>query len=514
MSGWVMPDNDLRVESLSLYLRYKSDSSPVIIPISYSSKRENIALLYPARTGAEFYVFSLLSGSLQIRDILSAELHWGLSNGQTITADLSSMIFRNKFHWWLTTFHNYKKLLYKAVKLLRNAEVSVFISKIKKYMSKPARKYPVASIQRVQSAVKGKAIALIVDHDLGGGANLYRKEYVANKLAVGQAVIVVGFDIIKLQYFLDVFREKKRLRYGIDSIEDVLSFIHSADVTSMLYNCAVSFPEPILCFEFLINLKKQQNCEFIVALHDYFLICPSPFLINSEGSYCGIPDPKVCASCLAHHNDDFVRMLAVNNITDWREQCAYLLKAADQVALFSEASKRLLKKAHPKLSDENWKVIPHVLHTIMHKVSLKAANHLHIGVVGSIGKHKGADVVNELAHEILRVGSEAKITVIGMLDAIAPVNIVTVTGNYKPADLPDLIANSGIDIFLFPSICAETFSYVCHELVAMDVPIACFDLGAPADLVRDYAKGQILKSTAPDDILKNLAEFKNRIYKL
>jgi glycosyltransferase involved in cell wall biosynthesis len=39
----------------------------------------------------------------------------------------------------------------------------------------------------------------------------------------------------------------------------------------------------------------------------------------------------------------------------------------------------------------------------------------------------------------------------------------------------------------------ETFSYVTEEAMDMGLPIACFDLGAPAERVRGYAKGVVIE---------------------
>lgn len=65
---------------------------------------------------------------------------------------------------------------------------------------------------------------------------------------------------------------------------------------------------------------------------------------------------------------------------------------------------------------------------------------------------------------------------------------------------------------LFPSIWPETFSYVAQELVELDLPVACFDLGAPAERLRNYSKGMILKETTASAILDDLISFHRRIY--
>jgi glycosyltransferase involved in cell wall biosynthesis len=188
--------------------------------------------------------------------------------------------------------------------------------------------------------------------------------------------------------------------------------------------------------------------------------------------------------------------------------------AADEVRLLSNSSKQILKRAYPSLSEATWRVVPPVLHTQMPKVQVAAGQYLHIGIVGKVTrKLKGTQIISNLASEIAQRNSNAKITVIGTLETKIPNNIVKVTGAYDPEHLSEIIKNSGANIFLFPSIWAETFSFVSHELVAMGVPFACFDFGAQAELARTYEKGLILDSMNAGDILNKLEIFWRDIYR-
>jgi glycosyltransferase involved in cell wall biosynthesis len=100
------------------------------------------------------------------------------------------------------------------------------------------------------------------------------------------------------------------------------------------------------------------------------------------------------------------------------------------------------------------------------------------------------------------------------MDSRVPDEIVTVTGHYEPEQLAEIIKNSEVNIFLFPSIVPETFSYVAHELVAMGVPLACFNMGAPAELVRTYKNGLALGSMEAGAILTELEKFRRKIYQI
>jgi hypothetical protein len=64
-----------------------------------------------------------------------------------------------------------------------------------------------------------------------------------------------------------------------------------------------------------------------------------------------------------------------------------------------------------------------------------------------------------------------------------------------------------IDLILAPSICPETFSYTVEEAMKMQLPIAVFDHGAPAERVRRYDRGIILQQQDPDYIVKTVGKY-------
>ncbi len=86
-------------------------------------------------------------------------------------------------------------------------------------------------------------------------------------------------------------------------------------------------------------------------------------------------------------------------------------------------------------------------------------------------------------------------------------NNIKVLGKYKREDLPEIIENNHIDIVFISSICAETFSYTTHEAKAMDLKVACFDIGAQAECVRSYSKGLIIKEIDAQVALNAIINF-------
>jgi len=73
--------------------------------------------------------------------------------------------------------------------------------------------------------------------------------------------------------------------------------------------------------------------------------------------------------------------------------------------------------------------------------------------------------------------------------------------------IPKLVVENDIDLFFISSIWPETFSYTTQEVINMELPIACFNLGAQADRIGAYSKGLVLKNFDIKDALNELVDF-------
>ena len=185
-----------------------------------------------------------------------------------------------------------------------------------------------------------------------------------------------------------------------------------------------------------------------------------------------------------------------------------MIDSAERVLCFSEASRTLLRRAYPSLKDTVVEVQPHTLARVPVRATPDPARTtLRIGVVGHISRPKGAAMVSEIADEIARRGLAVEIVVIGSLETEAPGDVVTVIGPYSPPELPGLIERSGANLFLFPSIVPETFSFVTQELIQLGVPLLCFDLGAQAEKVRAYSRGRVVPVMGAPAMLDDLLDF-------
>ncbi|HNW25912.1 MAG TPA: glycosyltransferase [Candidatus Gastranaerophilaceae bacterium] len=58
-----------------------------------------------------------------------------------------------------------------------------------------------------------------------------------------------------------------------------------------------------------------------------------------------------------------------------------------------------------------------------------------------------------------------------------------------------------------PSIWPETFSYTTAEAMMLKYPVACFDIGAPAQRVKNYDKGVVISKIDAQTALDEIVNF-------
>jgi glycosyltransferase involved in cell wall biosynthesis len=240
-------------------------------------------------------------------------------------------------------------------------------------------------------------------------------------------------------------------------------------------------------------------------------------LINAQGRYCDIPDISECVKCLACNKRSYVPIYADQGIQAWRSSWALLLNACDEIRLFSEDSARLFLKVYGGLDLKTKMVIvPHQVSIAKDRLKEQVPPApLRIGVVGNINFEKGSAVVKRLAEYIDQRDLPIRLVLFGSMDVSVDCKCFHDAGPYAVDGLAQLLRSNHINVCLLPSVCPETFSYACQELMELGVPVACFDLGAPPERVRHYAYGRVLASApqaSAEMILQELISFHHSVY--
>ena len=246
----------------------------------------------------------------------------------------------------------------------------------------------------------------------------------------------------------------------------------------------------------ICEAKRSFGARLVVAVHDYFFLCPRINLIDVSFKYCGFGlDVERCGRCLEQEGIQ---------IAEWRKAAGMLFDSCDELRCFSEDSKNRVLAHFPGLSKIT--VVPHFpleKFVNLSRPDARALDEVVVGVVGSIDDKKGRREVLALSEHIAKTGVSVRIVVIGMMEGGRKgCRNLRITGSFRHDELPILLRRHRVGVAFFPSVCPETFSFVVHELMAIGIPVVCFDLGAQAEYVRTYRRGRVVPIMAgPDKVL-------------
>lgn len=388
-------------------------------------------------------------------------------------------------------------------------------------------------------SISSKRIMLWIDHSLGGGT----QSYSYNKFEEYNDEYV----IIRLQYFhlyrsfVISFPNGEFFTGFTLSFNEVKSLFEKLNINKIVLNSLVAYRNinEVLAFVHELHLTNN-NIDVTYNVHDFFFICPNCNLISADNKFCGFDTDISCEDCVNKYQslmpeyefklfyDEFI------NISDWRKMWQKsLLEDVSEVVCFSKSSCEIVNKFYPAISSK-LRFVPHVVRPLR-QVKVNTHDSVNIAVLGKVDTiPKGKEFIELLSCSIDKFNKELdilclnkeinnskclnqnnssdkqiniefelnkKVQLFCIGDYVNAPQNMTVTGAYKREELPNIIEQHNVDLILIPSIWAETFSYTTSEAIAMNVPVACFNLGGQADQVSVYPKGLILELSDSSDIV-------------
>lgn len=518
--GWIFHARQ-DIVALRLRLRFAGETAaPEDIWADLGKPRDDVGRAFPEQPSAMtsgYVVFGKLPTTARLDSIA---LECSLADGTTIDLAVpSSSVIRfthgsdaddNRL-----ALRQFGLFVRRGLRLVRAGRLTSLSEKVRRYLKgRPTNAlHRPANLAFLLRQDERDNLCVIVDHDLGGGANHYRERLVESIVQEGRTAIILTFHVATLSHLLIARNSRLNLRFSIPDKSFFLDAVRSLAVSDIVYNTAVSFAKPDEIPQLLMRLKRATSARIKVLIHDFYLVCPSHFILDQEDKYCDLPDPCVCANCLPRNRQGFAALFREGDVTKWRAIWGALLADTDEIVAFSNSSAQILLKAYPWIDPARIAIAPHRVEPLTGgPVRVSDAGRLRIGIVGHIGFHKGAAFIQALAQEIRRRALDLQIVIVGSIDAGCEPSVVSQTGHYRREQLPRLIEASGVNLMLFPSICPETFSYVVQELIDLELPVASFHLGAPAERLADYPKGLVLTSMDPARVLDELIAFHHTMY--
>lgn len=287
--------------------------------------------------------------------------------------------------------------------------------------------------------------------------------------------------------------------------DDVMHLLSHIKTDKIVLNNIASYFDPIKTLDEISKLKRKLNAKISFRCHDLFAICPTINMINNKDEYCNVDTFDRCSKCFSSINGKRGRKIKCS-IQIWHEQWnKFLSDETDEVLVFSQSTADIFSKYYPETKNKI-KILPHYVPKLR-KVNIEKHNGINIAVLGNIGVIKGYNILKEMNSKIKKY-KNTKIIVVGKTEK--RLSHIKSTGTYTLDDLPSVMEKNNVDIVFIPSIWPETFSYTTSEAMMMGLPVACFDMGAPAERVKKYEKGLIIEKIDGQYALDSIINFIRR----
>ena len=359
----------------------------------------------------------------------------------------------------------------------------------------------------IKKLKRNRPIILWIDHSLGGGTETYTKNQFETLTKKNNVIRMQYWPWIQ-KYSLTIGKKTNTSIY-VEKLSYIEKFCKKLNISKIVVNNLVGYANSLNILDFVSKIKRNSHVSF--RGHDFQSLCPCFTLIDCDGNFCNFKHKKGCEYCWKHKilgNNEYENKTLKSGATTvkaWRERWGkFFTETVDEVIIFSEKIKDMFVQIYPQLSDKIV-IIPHTVKKLP-RVTVKSHDCINIATIGNISNAKGRDIIYQMSKN-LPSDNSIKLFVIGNIENSNDIENITITGKYKPSQLPKIIKKHKIDIIFIASIWPETFSYTTSEAISMDIPVVCYNMGAQSERIEKYDKGLILEKISPYENLTEIIEY-------
>lgn len=333
------------------------------------------------------------------------------------------------------------------------------------------------SLVLAQTLKKAKKI-LQICHSRGGGTEKFIKDLQC-RLPNAAFLRLRPFDCNKVCVDLDRGAYPNISFLDIrNGIGDLVEFVRDIGVSRIHVHSIIDFP--LTFVRILVESAGKIGVPITVTIHDYHWLCDKITLRCPGGGICLNPAVASCESCSRAYPVD-------NGSTDEiREVSRNLFTHAELVTVPSDDVARRMATV---FKDIEFRVVPHAesLSDIVVSVENKA-DCFRIATIGTITEIKGSCIFDNLAEYIDENKLPAALHVIGKFEGRSK-NVMSTGPYYSQTELFSRIKEVSPSVIFIASVLPETYSFVLSEALSTKIPVASFDIGAPADRLRSVGCG-------------------------
>ena len=340
---------------------------------------------------------------------------------------------------------------------------------------------------------------LHISHAVGGGVAQHVTE-LAQYFEQNIAHIILaphGADAISISLRADQYADK--LIFPIPSAYgDMISLLKAIGVS------AVHFHHTHGLDSIMLRLPSDLGVAHIFTVHDYYWLNANPTLTDENGKYPGYYSDS--------QRNPLYPLPPMMTPAKWQQQLRPLIEGANCVIFPSNATKLIFDNV---FHINNAIVAPHIEAQLIvdRKLSVFAKKDCYvIGVLGAVGREKGADVLEALAEKSKILGLPIKFKLIGY--AYRLLKVLETSGPYKVEALANLIQDHELDIIFFPAQWPETYSYTLSHALNSGLPIIAPSIGAFPERLSGRENTLLFDHLSPTvELLNQFSEFINNMSK-
>lgn len=358
------------------------------------------------------------------------------------------------------------------------------------------------SLLLLTTAVQTQNCVLRFENMFGGGSSFACRDYTAQKQ--NDEMVLLIRPSLKA-YTLDAHHKDYHRRFSLKSEDEIAALFTLLNIEKVIVNQLVGYRSLKNIFSAIEGIKAKFNPIIEYNIRDFFCICPQFNLMCMGQNFCTLDGPPHCTDCFTQA----INALGLNDtfqtIDDWRQRWSQFLCSVDHLVVFSNFTKSMFIKGYPE--HEHKVIVSSIpVHYLRKAAIKKPSNSVHIAVIGNINYVKGTAILREML-DMIKTDKTIKLFLFGKTNDLAVREGIINKGEYQREDLPELMEQNHISIIFIPSIWGETFCRTAQEAIAMDIPLAVFDIEAPPERVRMYDKGLVISEMNAACALSQMVEF-------
>ena len=236
----------------------------------------------------------------------------------------------------------------------------------------------------------------------------------------------------------------------------------------------------------LVEEAFTRGIPVIISLHDYFCLCPTFFLVDTNNNFCRGEVTEECNLCCASKTE-----IPFHSMEQWRSAMEGALEMAKIIIVPSQGVADIFSLYYHKIP---FKVVEHGTVVSRKESPTYVKGNFNVAFPGHATKTKGSEhmryIIENCHDEEVHFHVFGKIVDTELNSLVS--NRFTAHGTYESGKLQDLLEKNSIHVVVLPSLSAETFSLTLSECWQCGIPVIASDIGALGSRIRETGAGILI----------------------